>query len=501
MCVGAAAVSVEWSQSRLDFGNAQRLDCLPTIAPDYSGITIPANIAPLNFRVREPGDRFVVQLTSTAAEPIKVVSSSPQIVIPAEPWRQLLGESRGEQLQITLFVERNGRWYEYQPIHSQIAEEDIDAYIAYRLIAPGHESWREVSVHQRELATYRESTLLDGSDFDGGCVNCHSFAANDPRRMLIGMRSGEHGDATILVNNGDVKKIGTRFGYTAWHPSGRLAVYSLNQTWQFFHTAGNEVRDVIDLDSALAYYLVGDEQVSKVPGAADKQRLESYPAWSPDGFWLYYCSAPLLWSADTAIPPERYAEVRYDLMRIRYDVATGTWGDPETVLAAEETGQSILQPRVSPDGRYLLFCMCRYGCFPVYQPTSDLYMMTVATGDYRRLEINSEFSESWHSWSSNSRWIAFSSKRLGGLFTRCFLSFVDEKGMLSKPFLLPQKDPEFYDSFLKTVSVPELITGPVPVTAGTLARAARSNGPVVVDGFTGASPRRNAAAPSSPSRE
>ena len=120
---------------------------------------------------------------------------------------------------------------------------------------------------------------------------------------------------------------------------------------------------------------------------------------------------------------------------------TGQWGHAETVLSAEQTGLSILLPRVSPDGRFLLFCMCRYGCFPVYQPSSDLYMMDLATGRYSRLAINSEYSESWHSWSSNSRWIAFSSKRQGGLFTRTYLSYVDDDGTAYKPFVLPQRDP------------------------------------------------------------
>ncbi|MBP8912179.1 MAG: hypothetical protein KBI32_11815, partial [Phycisphaerae bacterium] len=78
------------------------------------------------------------------------------------------------------------------------------------------------------------------------------------------------------------------------------------------------------------------------------------------------------------------------------------------------------------------------------------------------------------SWSSNSRWIAFSSKRQGGVFTRTYFSYVDETGKVHKPFVLPQKDPACYDSLLETYSVPELITGPVTVGAWRLALASRS---------------------------
>jgi hypothetical protein len=119
--------------------------------------------------------------------------------------------------------------------------------------------------------------------------------------------------------------------------------------------------------------------------------------------------------------------------------------------------------------------MCKYGCFPVYQTSSDLYLMDLRTRAFHRLEINSDQAESWHSWSSNSRWIAFSSKRIDGVFTRTYLAHVDEQGHVAKPFILPQRDPAFYDSFLKTYSVPEFVTAPVQTTPAELARAVRSS--------------------------
>lgn len=468
---------------------------LPRISPDYSGTVIPPNIAPLNFVIRESGSRFFVRIHSKSGEPIEVYGDSPKIVIPPGHWRSLLDRNRGEDLSYDVFVRVKDQWYRYRTLVNRIARKDIDGHLAYRLIGPLYNTWRRIGVYQRDLTTYSESVVLDGVAVGEACVNCHSFVNNDPKRMLIGTRSRTFGSATLLTGDGETKKIGTKFGYTAWHPTGRMAVYSINKVRMFFHTAGPEVRDVVDLDAALAYYNVEAGNVKMVPRAADKQRLETYPAWSPNGRYLYYCSAPILWKDRNTMPPARYTEVRYDLMRISYDIDTDKWGDPETVLAARDTGLSILLPRISPDGRFLLFCMCRYGCFPVYQPTSDLYMMDLATGTYRKLDINSEFSESWHSWSSNSRWIAFSSKRRGRPFTRCYISFVDRTGKAHKPFILPQRDPEFYDSFLKTVSVPELITGPVPVSGEALARAARSGTVVTVDAITGASPQTGTSGP------
>jgi Tol biopolymer transport system component len=298
--------------------------------------------------------------------------------------------------------------------------------------------------------------------------------------MFIGIRKPRSGGATLLVEDGVVNKIGTNFGYTSWHPSGRLAVYSINKVRQFFHTARNEVRDVIDLDSALAYYLVDSKTVKTSPMIAQSTRLETYPAWSADGRHLYFCSAPLLWGSQDKLPPEGYEQLKYSLVRISYDLERDQWGEVETVLSARDTGQSILLPRISPDGRWLLFCMCNYSCFPVYQQSSDLYIMDLKeakeTGryEYHRLDINSDQSESWHSWSSNSRWIVFSSKRDYGVFTRCYISYVDENGRAYKPLVLPQKDPAFYDSCLETFNTPELVTGAISATGERLSRVVRS---------------------------
>jgi hypothetical protein len=122
--------------------------------------------------------------------------------------------------------------------------------------------------------------------------------------------------------------------------------------------------------------------------------------------------------------------------------------------------------------------------------------LDLATGRYQRLDINSEYSESWHSWSGNSRWIAFSSKRQGGLFTRTYLSYVDEVGKAHKPFVLPQRDPVYYQSLLRTYSVPELVRGKVKARRTALARAARAQASILVDiPITGATPMAREADP------
>ncbi|MHC4705731.1 MAG: TolB family protein [Planctomycetota bacterium] len=457
------------------------IDRAPNIRPDYHDTVIPPNIAPLNFLIEEEGSNYCVKIYSKRGRTIEVFSSTPKIKIPERLWRELLDANRAEQLYFDIFVEtEDNQWARFSTITSKIAREKIDAYLVYRKIHPGHNIWRQMGIYQRNLENFDESVVLENGYFRRGCLNCHTFCGNNPDKMLIGLRSKIYGSSALLVEEGDAKKIATKFGYSSFHPTGRLVAYSVNKTRQFFHSARNEIRDVVDLDSVLLYYLLDSNTVKTSPDISRKDRLETYPAWSPDGRYLYFCSAPILWSDRDKVPSAYYSEVKYDLMRISYDLERDQWGRLETVLSAEDTGLSILEPRISPDGRWLLFCMCDYGCFPVYQQSSDLYLMdlraTSQTGrcKYERLDINSDQSESWHSWSSNSRWIAYSSKKGTYIFTRIYLSYVDQAGKVYKPILLPQKDPTLYDSCLNTYSVPEFITGPVQAQGEKLGRVARS---------------------------
>ncbi|MHC4203327.1 MAG: TolB family protein [Planctomycetota bacterium] len=463
----------------------------PKISPDYSDIVIPANIAPVNFRILEQGQQYFVKVRTGSGKAIDIFSKTGQVRIPPSQWRALLESGKGNIIFFDIYVMNSDKkWRKFRSITNTIAEDDIDGYIVYRRMKPIYNWWKGIGIYQRNLASYDESLVMHGRSFEEGCLNCHSFVGNDPETMTIGLRSAAYGSSTLLARNGTIKKIGSKWGYTAWHPSGKLVVYSINKVRQFFHTGRMEVRDVVDLDSALVCYFAEDNKAVCPTQLSDKNRLETYPAWSADGKYLYFCSAPVLWEDRSTVPPENFDKLKYDLCRVSFDIGSNSWGQVETVLSAEETGLSILLPRISPDGRFLLFCMCDYGCFPVYQSSSDLYIMDLSTGEYRSVAVNSKYSESWHSWSSNSRWIAFSSKRGDGLFTRTYLSYVDGDGKIYKPFVLPQRDPVYYDSMLETYSVPELVTDRIKAAKAQLGRAARGKQSISVDvPITSATPK------------
>ena len=466
----------------------------PRITPDYAGLVIPPNIAPLNFQIEEPGRRYLARIRSESGEAIEISSKTGEIVIPPAAWKGLLNANVGRQVHLDVCVKaEDGTWHQYETLTNTIAPEAIDPYLVYRFMMPSSYFPKRMQICQRNLETFEEQTLLDTQSFGNGCANCHSFVNNSPAQMLLGIRSTSFASATAYIEGDSIHKIGAKFGYTSWHPSGKLAAYSINDVRQFFHTAREEIHDVVDLDSLIVYYDVERRQIKTAPALSDKKRLETYPAWTPDGKHLYFCSAPLPWTDMDTVPPKGYERVKYDLMRASYDVLTDAWGPAQTVLSATETGLSILLPRVSPDGRFLLFCMSEYGCFPVYQPTSDLYMMDLSTGQYHKTTANSEYAESWHSWSSNSRWIVFSSKRQGGLFTRPYSCYVDETGRTHRPFVLPQERPSYYDSCCRLYSVPELINGPVTAQSKAVVLSLYGPAEATVNSATGATPKPNAA--------
>ncbi|OHB80178.1 MAG: hypothetical protein A2Z25_02350 [Planctomycetes bacterium RBG_16_55_9] len=466
------------------------------VQPDYAGAVIPPNIAPLNFVVLQEGTGYFIRIYSVKGKPIEIFSKSSRILIPKRAWHRLLDLNRGQQVSLDIFIKspinpsssesENERWSRFQTFTCKIASEEIDSFLVYRKIQPGHGTWRDMGIYQRSLTTFNESVVLNNGYFKHGCVNCHAFCGNRTEKMLIGIRSSDYGSSALLLEGDEARKIGTKLGYTAWHPSGRLAAFSVNNVRQFFHSAAGEVRDVIDLDSLMAYYLIESQIVKTAPDLARKDRLETYPAWSADGRYLYFCSAPITWS-DRTVVPESFDQIKYDLVRVSYDLDRDRWGTLESLLSAQQTGLSILLPRISPDGRWLLFCMCDYGCFPVYQPSSDLYMMDLEaaeqTGEYkyRRLDINSDKSESWHSWSSNGRWVVFSSKKDSGVFTRIYIAYVDKSGKVYKPIRLPQKDPAYYESCLWTYSVPELVTEPVRLTKEKLGKVVRGSRKIPIE--------------------
>lgn len=436
----------------------------PRLRPDYADIVIPPNLAPLNFIVEEPGQAFAVRIRGRRGTAIEITRRTASIRIPLRPWRALLATNADGPLYFDVFARAaDGTWQCFSPVTNRVAREPCESTLVYRLLQPIYNFYSEIGIYQRDLESFRQTPVLENRDLGHGCLNCHTTLNRDPETFVLHIRGQPGPQPMILARSNTVTRVNYTGGYLAWHPSGELLAFSRNKLSLFFHMLG-ETRDVFDAESNLAVYWLRSNVVVQPPPIARPDRQETWPAWAPDGRHLYFCAAPKL-------RLERFRQVRYDLLRVSFDVERNAWGEPETLVSAGETGLSAAQPRVSPDGRWLLYTLCRYSHFPIYQPGSDLYVLDLHTRASRRLEINSDQADSWHCWSGNSHWVVFSSKRGNGVFARPHFTYVDERGTFHKPFVLPQEDPAFYDACLQTFNLPEFVAGPVRISPARLARA------------------------------
>lgn len=202
------------------------------------------------------------------------------------------------------------------------------------------------------------------------------------------------------------------------------------------------------------------------PLISNPKVFETFPVFSADGRYIYFCSAPAV-----ALPGE-VKKLKYSLCRIAFDPAKRQFGTAvDTLLNARVTGKSVCFPRVSPDGKYILYTVADYGTFPIWHRETDLQMMNLKTGGIDHLDIvNSNRSDTYHSWSSNSRWFVFASKRDNGQYGKPYFAYIDKNGKARKPFVLPQKDPSHYDEMLYSYNIPELSASKAVFNAADIER-------------------------------
>ena len=440
--------------------NASQVAARPDIYPDYVGVTIPTGISPLDFTIKGT-DALDVVLKSPDGKTLRSGGKT-STKFPIKKWARLLQKSIGDSVMVSVSARKNGKWESYEPFGMYVSPDPIDYGLDYRLLEPGYEIYSHMGIYERELSTFKQRAIIENTQFDG-CVNCHSFNHNDPSAMSLHIR-GKHG-ATLLQFDGKLAAYNTKTDstlgfcvYPYWHPSGNFIAYSTNNTRQGFHVQPDKIIEVFDLDSDMQVYDVRNNQIITAPQIKREGIWESFPAFTPDGRTLYFTAAKAI-----AIPGE-LTQSHYNLMKVSFDPETGTIGnDVELVIDAASMSKSVCFPKPSYDGRYLMYTLCDYGTFSIWHHESDLWLLDLQTGETRPIdEVNSADTDSYHNWSSNSRWFVFSSRRDDGLFTRPYIAHFDENGVAGKPFMLPQRDPaNYYEELFRSFNVPEFVTGPV----------------------------------------
>jgi len=446
-------------------------DDLPNIYPDYAEVTVPINISPLTFEIDGKADDVVARMTAGDEE---LICGGKKVQPDADDWKRLAESAKGNAIKVEVYVEKNDQWTRFKPFNIYVSPDSIDPYISYRLISPSYVAYEELTINQRCLENYDESVIYDNmlcsEGANGQCINCHNYQQYNPNRMQFHARQNMGG--TIIACDGNIQKIGmgndsilSAGVYPTWHPWLKFIVYSTNKTAQIFHSVDPNKIEVFDTESDLIAYDVEKNEVTNIEN--DPTELECFPFWAPDGKTLYYCSAHFEYKDTIDHGKEfvtRTEEVKYNLYKKSFNPETLEFGPRELVFAADTLGKSATLPRISPDGRYLMFTLAKSGIFHIWHHDADLWMLDLQTGKVRSMEeINSPDTESYHSWSSNGRWVVFSSRRYDGNYTRPFIAHIDANGHGSKPFELPSADPDYHRQFLKCYNIPEFMRGPVTI--------------------------------------
>ena len=460
------------------------------IYPDYRGVTVPPNIAPLNFCVADASaTEFVAVMMpdtnpaggATATAIVCGATADGKFDIDTTAWRQLTASTRGGSIAVTVYAHRRQGWVRHPAFGISVAADSIDQYLSYRLIEPGYELYRQLGIYQRNVGNFDETPIYENNrsydDDENHCVNCHSYQGNDSQRTLFHVRAAHGG--TIITHGSEAHKVAIRHDsilaagvYPAWHPTLPLVAFSTNKTGQVFHMLHSEKIEVLDEASDLILYDAEANTVCNILRTA--HTLETFPAWSPDGRRLYYCAAEMPTSLHAEHTPMdvalRYDSLLYNIWSMPFDPATRRFGEPRLEVDAAAIGRSASVPRISPDGHYMLFTMARYGQFHIWHKSADLWLKEL--GDdapaHPLTPVNSPDADSYHTWSANGRWMAFASRRDDGGFTRIYIAHFATNGRADKPFLLPQRDPEYNTLLLKSHNVPELSRSAVQTTPAQL---------------------------------
>ena len=144
------------------------------IYPDYIGVTIPINMAPLHFQLMQPADEVVCRFTVGNEQ---LVCEGPKVMPSIDDWRPLAEAAKGGSISVEVFACQNDKWQRYKPFEVYVSPDSIDPWLSYRLISPSYVTYEELTINQRCLENYDERVIYDNilcsTEKNGQCINCH----------------------------------------------------------------------------------------------------------------------------------------------------------------------------------------------------------------------------------------------------------------------------------------------------------------------------------------
>ncbi|MCF0207922.1 MAG: PD40 domain-containing protein, partial [Bacteroidaceae bacterium] len=369
------------------------------IFPDYANVTVPQNIAPLCFSVTDEAKADDVSAVFKAKNvEIAVAGKDGFIEIPTADWQQLTALCA--DIKVRVQVLQNKVWREYNAFTIHVSADKIDSHLAYRLIEPGYQTYNEMGLYQRCLENFEETEIITNRSTNNGCLNCHSFHKQNPKEMLFHMRvdyggtyritAKEGGNAKYEPSSFSAKKLqlDKPLVYPSWHPSGNFVAFSRNNTQQIAHPTDKQRVEVFDNSSDVVVLDINNGNELTSPLLSSETAFETFPTFSADGKTLYFCTADSVNDVE-----HNWQRVKYSLCSIAFDPKTGNFGNKIDTLVnvksakSDYFNKSVSFPRVSPDGRFLMFTLHSCGNFSIWHRDADLHLADLKTANIRPLSI------------------------------------------------------------------------------------------------------------------
>lgn len=302
------------------------------------------------------------------------------------------------------------------------------------------------------------------------CANCHSFSADGKTMGLdVDGPQNDHGLYALIpvkketeirmqdviqwptVRDPSIPRLRAAF-MSQISPDGRYVLSTIDDAEAAQRASGRTLEDKYYVANfldyrflqvfyptrgTLAWYDRQTNRLERLPGADDSRFVQAGGVWSRDGKFIVFMRAKAQSPYAPGSPLALYAndpketQVQYDLYRIPFNDGKG--GKAEPVAGASENGMSNSFPKVSPDGRWIVFVQARNGM--VMRPDGKLYIVPAEGGKPRLMNCNTPLMNSWHSFSPNGRWLAFSSKGRSP-YTQLYLTHIDANGNDTPPILV-----------------------------------------------------------------